>query len=260
MCYYNGVKVTRSEYIRLVTIEKEIAAIRHLLRPMQSAFEYADYPILKPIDGGKDVELVMAHWELIPPRVRTMKDLAEFRKFPTMNAIGEEMFDKVTYKDAAAKRRCLVLSSGFYEWRHYKPANEKKALKYPYYITVPEKEIFFMAGIYQPWTDKETGETIDTFSLVTTKANALMEQVHNTKKRMPLILPEELAYEWIQDGLSRERVSEIAGYQLPAEQMSAYTIHSKFREAADPTEAFHYAELPALGADEDGVAVPGALF
>jgi putative SOS response-associated peptidase YedK len=44
-----------------------------------------------------------------------------------------------------------------------------------------------MAGIWQPWTDKATGEYVETFSIVTTKANKLMEQVHNSKTRMPTI-------------------------------------------------------------------------
>jgi putative SOS response-associated peptidase YedK len=76
-----------------------------------------------------------------------------------------------------------------------------------------------MAGIWQPWTDKETGEYMETFAIVTTKANKLMEQIHNTKKRMPILLNEDLAYEWLFDDLSEQRVLEIAGTQYPSEEM-----------------------------------------
>ena len=103
-----------------------------------------------------------------------------------------------------------------------------------------------MAGIWQPWTDQETGEMIDTFAIVTTKANALMEQIHNKKKRMPLILPDTLAWEWIQEGLSPERINEIANYHIPSEKMEAYTITKDFRTSGDPMAKCGYKELPEL--------------
>jgi putative SOS response-associated peptidase YedK len=67
----------------------------------------------------------------------------------------------------------------------------KTAIKYPYFINLPEKEYFYMAGIWTSWTDKNTGDYVESFSIVTTKANQLMEQVHNAKKRMPTILNED---------------------------------------------------------------------
>jgi hypothetical protein len=73
-----------------------------------------------------------------------------------------------------------------------------------------------------------------------------MEQVHNSKKRMPCILTNELAGEWISDGLSEDRIAEIATYQIPAEKMEAYTIRRDFREALDPTEKHQYQEILAL--------------
>jgi putative SOS response-associated peptidase YedK len=186
-----------------------------------------------------------------------MEAQKELRKkgFTTLNAIGEELFDKRTYKDAAMKRRCLVLSSGFYEWRHYKPTGAKKPETYPYYITVPGCEYFFMAVIWQPWTDKETGETMDTFSIVTTKANSLMAEVHNKKERMPTILPDDLAIEWMRGDLSKERITELATYQFPADKMQAHTIHKEFRDLEDPEMPFEYTELPPIGTDPNTPAI-----
>lgn len=260
MCFYNGIDVNRAEHIRLKRIQKEIGKFREQLkRPMQSGFAYGTWPVLKPKDGGEDFDLVLMHWELIPNYIHNMADLAHFRKGGpdpktgrtapprnTLNAIGEEMFDKVSYRQAAMDRRCLVLSSGFYEWRHHTPPGTKKDTAYPYHIQLTGREYFFMAGIWQPWTDRETGETLDTFSIVTTKANGLMEKVHNKKKRMPLILTDDLAWEWIRDGLSRERISELTHFQYPAEQMEAQTIRKDFRTCEDPTEPFTYPELPPL--------------
>lgn len=163
-----------------------------------------------------------------------------------MNAVGEEMLKKPTYRNAALKRRCLVLSSGFYEWRHFTPPGAKKDQAYPYYVQLKDREYFFMAGIWQPWTDQETGETLDSFSIVTTRANELMAQVHNVKKRMPCILTDDLAREWIMDGLTEERITEIVTSPFPSDQMEAYTIEKGFRTSGDPTHPFQYEDLPAL--------------
>ena len=103
-----------------------------------------------------------------------------------------------------------------------------------------------MAGIWQPWTDKATGEYVETFAVVTTKANPLMEQIHNSKKRMPTILNDDLAWEWLFGDLDEKRISEIAQTQYPAADMEACTISKDFRDALDPAEPFIYEDLPAL--------------
>jgi putative SOS response-associated peptidase YedK len=230
-----------------------------LIKPMQSGFDFTDWPVIKPVDGGSSAELSLMHWELIPHYLKTWSEVEQFRrggfnprtgkKDPprnTLNAVGEEMLKKPTYRNAALKRRCLVLSSGFYEWRHFTPAGSKKDLAYPYLVSLKDREYFFMAGIWQSWTDQETGETLDGFAIVTTKANALLEQIHNKKKRMPVILTDELAREWIRDGLSEERITEIATFQYPSSGMEAFTIEKTFRTSDDPTRPCEYQELPVI--------------
>ena len=82
--------------------------------------------------------------------------------------------------------------------------------------------------------------------MVTTAANSLMAQVHNKRQRMPLVLSEDLAWEWIQDGLNEVRIKEITHYQYPSAAMQAITIQKDFRVSAEPTEEFEYAELPVI--------------
>jgi putative SOS response-associated peptidase YedK len=259
MCFYNGIHISRATHIKLNEIEKELGDMKAAMqRPLQSGFDFGEWPVLTGA-GGDDFRIAFMHWELIPFYVRNSAELMHFRhgglnektgkKDPprnTLNAIGEEMLDKVSYKQAALKRRCLVLSSGFYEWRHFTPPGSKKDQAYPYHVTVKDREYFFLAGIWQPWTDQETGETMDTFSIVTTAANPLMAQVHNKKKRMPLILPDPLAAEWIRDGLTPARINELAHYSFPADRMAAETIRKDFRTALDPLEPETYPELPGL--------------
>lgn len=249
MCYFNSLQIPEAEKIRLLHLEKELKGFNKDI-PLQSGFDFSEWPIIKPLAGKKDFEIINAHWEFIAPWCKTMNEVIESRKkFTTLNAVGEKILESRLYRDAALKRRCLVLSSGFFEWRHYKPEHLNKDSAYPYFITMAgRKEYFFMAGIYQPWTDRETGETIDTFAVLTTAANPLMQQIHNTKKRMPVLLPEKLAYEWIFDTLNEKRIQELASYQVHFEEMIAWSIRKDFKVLTNPADEFLYAELPPLNA------------
>jgi len=180
MCYYNnGQKVTRSEFIRLKSLEKVIAKYSFLNRDLLIGFDYSKSAVLKRIEGEEDFEIVEMEWGFLPGYIRNREQAEKFRTgykrddgqwqqpILTLNAMSEEMLlPKKMYRDAALKRRCLVLSSGFYEWRHEFPVGKKTvnplktAIKYPYHIGVKNREYFFMAGIWQPWKDTETGEYI----------------------------------------------------------------------------------------------------
>lgn len=235
MCYYNGVKVTREAYLQLVTEDRLIEEYDQM---MQSGFTYGSWPIITARKGQRIAQ--MAHWEFIPYWLRSWKEVeASRKKYTTLNAKGEGLLQSKIYREAALKRRCLVMSSGFYEWRHF------EGRTYPYHISVEGRPLFFMAGVWQPWTDKETGEMIDSFAIVTTEANELMTQVHNTKKRMPTILSDDLAQEWLSEGLSEQRVQEIAVTHT-RELLCAKTIVKNFREVINPQEEFEYPELPPL--------------
>ncbi|MEI6264408.1 MAG: SOS response-associated peptidase [Sphingobacteriia bacterium] len=246
MCYYNSVQLTKKKMLELNKHKKEIAPIT---KTVQSGFSYDSWPIIvaDPAEGWK---AELAHWEFIPWWINDGTALLESRKkFTTLNATAEKLFESKMYKSAAAARRCLVLSSGFYEWRHFKPVGAKKEQAYPYHIAVQsteEEPLFYMAGIWQPWTDQSSGEILHSFAIVTTAANSMMQQIHNTKKRMPTILSKELAEEWISP-ITQERIQSIASYQYPSEKMIAYPIVKDFnRGAANPKEAFNYEELPSL--------------
>ena len=271
MCYYNGVKVTRSEFIRLKSIEKAIAKYDFLDKPLHIGFNYGNIPVLKRTPGNEDFELTQMEWGFLPdgnkwPYIKTREQADKIRKgyvdekgkfaqYTFLNAVSEELLLKnKIYRDAALNRRCLALSTGFYEWRHIYPPHKKTglpvktAVKYPYHIGVKEHEYFYIAAIWNPWTDEQTGEHVDTMAYVTTEANSLMAQIHNSKKRMPTILTEDLAWEWMFGDLSEDRILEIAKYQFPANQMEACTLPKDFLRAEDPTAPFIYpeTEVPPL--------------
>lgn len=259
MCFHLGIDINRAEHIKLKNKAKKIKGLQlNLDQPHASGFEYPFWPVLKPVDGGTDFIPLMMHWEFIPSYIHSVEALLHFRKgglnpitgrkdIPrnTLNAIGEEVLNKPTYKDAALKRRCLVLVSGFYEWRHFTPHGGKDTA-YPYYIALKGQEYFFVAGIYNPWVDQTSGEVVDSFAILTTAANHLMEKIHNKKKRMPVILPEDHAAEWIREDLSMKRINELARFQVPDGLLEYHTIRKDFKQLEEPREAFLYEELPPI--------------
>ena len=262
MCYYNGVKIKYNDFIRLKELEHQYP-FEDLSIAVQSGFEYSNWPVIKPTMHG-DWEMVKMEWGFLPFYLKDREAVKKFRegykdgkgKFHTavitLNAIGEELLaPHKMFRDSALRRRCIVLSSGFYEWRHVPQIGKsgkilKATLKYPYFIKPAKGNFFLMAGVWQPWTDKETGETIETFAIVTTAANKLMAQIHNTKLRMPLILPEKEAAEWIREGLGEEEISKLATYQIPSLSMNAYPVYKDFRERENPMEEKKAEGLSAL--------------
>jgi putative SOS response-associated peptidase YedK len=168
---------------------------------------------------------------------------------PWLNAKGETLLTSPMFPEAALKRRCLIPSSGFVEWRHHYPVGKKgKVLKtsekIPYQVGIKsDKEYFFIAGIYNPWTDRSTGETKDTFAIVTTEANSVMQMIHNSKNRMPAILPEEMAEQWLVGNLTEDDITAFGTYQIPADQMEYHTIRKDFLKSDNPCDPCQYPEL-----------------
>ncbi len=249
MCNLVGQRPAQMQAVNVKYIQCELGAFapEASLNRVHNGFDYTNSPIL--VKAGEDkIDVLNAHWEFIPPWIKNLAELATAPKqaIPWLNARAETLLSSKMFRQSALHRRCVVPVSYFFEWRHFKPEGEKKEKAYPYIIELRGRDYFFMAGIYTSWTDKDTGEMLDCFAIITTKANALMEQVHNKKKRMPTILTEDLAWEWIMEPISEQRIAEIAGYQIAPELMSAYPIAREFKILENPCEAFDYEGLPAL--------------
>ncbi|UKJ09009.1 SOS response-associated peptidase [Solitalea lacus] len=161
-------------------------------------------------------------------------------KYNTLNAKCEEIFDKKSYKYNILNKRCIIPATGFFEWMHVQKE------KYPFYIFPQKSEVFSMAGIYNSWKNSE-GKVINSYSILTIAANPMMERIHNSKKRMPLIVPKELEREWLNEHLTPD---EIKHYFLPydQEEMNAHSIDKKILFTSDSNS--HYAttkvEYPEL--------------
>jgi putative SOS response-associated peptidase YedK len=116
-------------------------------------------------------------------------------------------------------KRCLVLVDGFYEWR------EEGKKKYPYYISLANNDAFALAGIWDRWQNDRTGEVKETFSIITTRANPLLERIHNTRKRMPVMLRQADETNWLEKDLDRTAIDALLE-PFDATQMQAHTVSS----------------------------------
>lgn len=132
---------------------------------------------LNPVITNEDPNSIkLFNWGLIPNWSRDK----EIRK-NTLNARVETIQEKASFKNCV-QNRCLILADGFYEWQWQDELGKKKQ---KYLIHLPNNEAFAFAGIYSKWVDKQTGELVNTYSMVTTEAKGLMLEIHNSKKGCP---------------------------------------------------------------------------
>lgn len=148
-----------------------------------------DFP-LSPIVIDENPKIITHYnWGLIPS---WSKD-DEIKKF-TLNARFETVDEKPSFRNSVNKR-CLVIANGFYEWQWL---DSKGKNKNKFEIGIGNDDLFAFAGLYSEWADTNTGEIKNTYTIVTTVANPLMAEIHNIKKRMPIILKKEDEIKWLE--------------------------------------------------------------
>jgi putative SOS response-associated peptidase YedK len=147
--------------------------------------------------GGAERHFLLVRWGFLPGFVK------EPKTFPLLiNARAEGIEEKASFRAALRRRRCLVISDGFYEWRRV----AEKGPKQPYLIRRMDGEPMGLAGLWETWSDPTGGE-IDTACIITTGANQLMSYVH---ERMPAILPREAFSPWLDtDGVDPATAVEL---------------------------------------------------
>jgi len=177
------------------------------------AFGLPDLPALCSGNPGK---LTMLKWGLIPSWTRNIEAANEIR-FRTFNARSESVRQKPAFSSSFNSKRCIVPVKGFFEWQH----SGKE--KIPWYIYRSDNEIMSLAGIYDDWVETDTGKVISTFSILTTDANEIMAEIHNSAKRMPLVLDKNLEQSWLDLSASESDLMKMLA-PYPSEILKAHTI------------------------------------
>ncbi len=200
-----------------------------------------------------DIKMVDMEWGFIPPWINTRAEVLELRKNKgkaNLNARDENLLTGM-WRPAALGQRCLVLSTGFVETRHvqlYKPNGQPYAKKetYPYRVWVKDQQYFWFAGIYNHWLDRENGRRYYTVAIVTTEANGLMKQIHNNMLRMPTILDERLAKNWVLGDLNEKQIAFIARTKISSKDMGYATISKEFYSTGNMNVDISYPECPDI--------------
>jgi putative SOS response-associated peptidase YedK len=173
-------------------------------------------PELPAICSEATDKIKMLRWGLIPYWTRSRTDADEIR-FKTFNARSGSISVKPSFSRSFAGKRCLIPVRGFFEWQH------TSNLKIPWYITLKDGDIMSLAGLWDEWEDSSTGEIFSTFTVVTTDANDLMASIHNTKKRMPVIISNQDEKKWLDISCSPDEVLKMTN-PYSSDILQAHTI------------------------------------
>ena len=218
-----------------------------------NGFAHEELPV---ITQEKPDEISYMYWGLIPSGVKSHADKVKYWKMGyTLNARSEEIFQTWSFKNNIKDHRCLIPATGFFEWR------DVGKEKYPYLIQLKssdfpdDTESFCFAGVYDHWIDKDTGEVIDGFAIITVEANPMMKNIHvNLKRpdnggRMPVIIEEKDYDTWLSPKATFEDLDNIM-QPYDQEKMQAYTISKMITSRSiDPNapETLQFYLYPELG-------------
>jgi putative SOS response-associated peptidase YedK len=157
-------------------------------------------------------ELTVMRWGLVPFWSKDGK-----AAFNTINARAETVTTSPAFREAFKRRRCLVPADWFYEWQKVDAKT-----KQPYAIALQDGSLFAFAGLWEAWKDKENGKAIETYTVVTTDPNELMEPIHN---RMPVILHRKDYERWLTVADPAQLPVDLLR-PYPAEEMNAWRVSS----------------------------------
>ena len=201
MCFYYSLSKLAQRY-------RERAENNEILRKMDlvNGFKYPEMPVVTS-DGLK-----LMNWGLIPFWAKDEK----IRQY-TLNAKAETVFEKPSFKSRIATHRCIVPTNGFFEWKHSGKNTQ------PYYIHLKNQDSFSFAGLWDEWVTISTGVPYYTFTIITTGANPLLAEIHNSRKRMPVVLTEDIEFDWIHKKISKNEISDFL-QPLHEKHFEAYPV------------------------------------
>ena len=161
---------------------RELLALGEIPAELQPHYNIAPTQSVPVVTSAQDRNVQLFQWGLIP----------SWAKDPSMggrmiNARAETLAEKPAYRVPFARKRCLVLADGFFEWQ------QTGKSKRPYFIHLKSGEPFAFAGLWDHWASAN-GEERNTCSIITCEPNELMEKLHN---RMPVILDRSTMWEWL---------------------------------------------------------------
>lgn len=184
-------------------------------------------PLIPVIPQNDHKNARMMQWGLIPSWAENKEKAMQIRK-GTYNARAESLHQKPSFRQPLQSGRCLVIAHGFFEWQLV------NGIKIPWYIRLKNDAPFVFAGLFDSWKDPESQSLLNTFSIVTTEANSMMEKIHNTRKRMPVILRQDVEEDWISGDISLLKLKKLL-VPCDEKELYAHTVAPNIsREGVNP--------------------------
>lgn len=144
-----------------------------------------------------------------------------------INARGETIAEKPSFKRAFQSRRCIIPTNGFYEWK--KIGRNKQ----PYFISMKEEPLFAFAGLWEKWVDQQTNEAIFSCTIITTTANDAIKALHH---RMPVILDKSAQSIWLNNQTFPEEQLKSFIKPYPADKFSIYPVSAYVNSTKNESE------------------------
>lgn len=179
-------------------------------------------PVVRELENERAVSALK--WGLIPSWAKDDSFAAKM-----INARAETLAEKPSFREPFKSRRCLVPASGFYEWE-----KTSSGAKQPHYFYLKNQELFAFAALWEEWLDRDSGELLETFTVITTEANDVLKPVHD---RMPVIVKREDYSEWLDAKIKDTGKLEKFLVPYPADKMSSHpvsrAVNSPFADAPE---------------------------
>jgi putative SOS response-associated peptidase YedK len=192
------------------------------LPPRYNVAPSQQVPIVRREQDNVARELVQVRWGLIPLWAKDEKIGAKM-----INACAEGIDAKPSFREAFKRgRRCLIPADGFYEWQ------KEGSAKQPWRITLADGGPLAFAGLWERWEKAPDGVPVESCTIITTAANALVATLHD---RMPVILPASAYGPWLGEvnASSRELLALLKPY--PPDAMRAYPVSTVVNSARNDT-------------------------
>lgn len=211
MCGRYGISVTKeelneylNEHYNIEILDENITLPRYNIGPGQDAISL--------IHDGTKYRVGVLKWGFVPSWSKDEKIGSKM-----INAREETLAQKPSFRKPFMQRRCIILADGFFEW--YRTTSTKT----PYYFYLKNNKIFGFAGLWTTYK-REDGSSLYTCTIITTKANTLMQDIHN---RMPVILTEESAKIWLDPQLRDLKVLHTLLTQYDSAEMELHQVSSR---------------------------------
>ena len=166
-------------------------------------------------DGNR--RLALLRWGLVPSWAKDKSGAARL-----INARGESVAEKPSFRTAFKRRRCLVLADGFYEWKR------EGKVRQPFRFLLDSGEPFAFAGLHEVWKPG-TSDELHTVTIITTAANDLVSPIHD---RMPVILPRDVEAEWLDPETDASDLTDLL-LPYPGEAMHSYPVSTLVNSPAN---------------------------